>query len=105
APGWQTRPGGRMHAVALRQRETDGAGGRGRERRRAARDRRQKAVVIVRADPAVNSVEAGISEVWQMLVGGQLKVMSHLTKWLREFRRYHRDDKGTGKIVKLRRPP
>jgi hypothetical protein len=26
--------------------------------------------------------------------------MSHLTNWLREFRRYHRDDKGTGKIVK-----
>jgi hypothetical protein len=25
--------------------------------------------------------------------------MSHLTNWLREFRRYHRDDKGTG-IVK-----
>jgi len=33
-------------------------------------------------------------------VGGQLKVMSHLTNWLREFRRYHRDDKGTRKIVK-----
>jgi hypothetical protein len=54
----------------------------------------------LRLQPAVNSVEAGISEVWQMLVGGQLKVMSHLTNWLREFRRYHRDDKGTGKIVK-----
>jgi len=26
--------------------------------------------------------------------------MSHLTNWLREFRRYHRDDRGAGKIVK-----
>jgi hypothetical protein len=33
-------------------------------------------------------------------VGVKPKVMSDLTNWLREFRRYHRDDKGTGKIVK-----
>jgi len=26
--------------------------------------------------------------------------MSHLINWQREFRQYHRDDKGTGKIVK-----
>jgi terminase large subunit-like protein len=29
-----------------------------------------------------------------------LKVMASLTNWLREFRKYHRDDKGSGKIVK-----
>ena len=26
--------------------------------------------------------------------------MASLTNWLREFRKYHRDDKGSGKIVK-----
>lgn len=51
-------------------------------------------------EPATNTVEAGITEVWQLLVGGRLKVMAHLTSWLREFRNYHRDDKGSGKIVK-----
>jgi phage terminase large subunit-like protein len=50
--------------------------------------------------PAVNAVEAGIAEVWNLLVSGQLKVMASLTNWLREFRKYHRDDKGSGKIVK-----
>jgi phage terminase large subunit-like protein len=49
---------------------------------------------------AVNAVEAGITEVWQLLVSGQLKVMESCTNWLREFRKYHRDDKGSGKIVK-----
>jgi hypothetical protein len=50
--------------------------------------------------PAVNAVEAGITEVWNLLVSGQLKVMASLTNWFREFRKYHRDDKGSGKIVK-----
>src|SRR5262249_21120253 len=53
-----------------------------------------------RAAPAVNAVEAGITEVWNLLVSGRLKVMASLTNWLREFRKYHRDDKGSGKIVK-----
>jgi phage terminase large subunit-like protein len=50
--------------------------------------------------PAVNAVEAGITEVWNLLVCGRLKVMASLHNWLREFRKYHRDDKGSGKIVK-----
>lgn len=50
--------------------------------------------------PAVNAVEAGISEVWQLLVSGRLKVQAHLHNWFREYRKYHRDDKGFGKIVK-----
>ena len=50
--------------------------------------------------PAVNAVEAGITEVWNLLVSGRLKVMASLHNWLREFRKYHRDDKGSGKIVK-----
>jgi len=50
--------------------------------------------------PAVNAVEAGITEVWNLLVSGQLKVLASLTNWFREFRKYHRDDKGSGKIVK-----
>jgi Terminase RNaseH-like domain len=49
---------------------------------------------------AENAVEAGITEVWNLLVSGQLKVMESLTNWLRELRKYHRDDKGAGKIVK-----
>jgi hypothetical protein len=49
---------------------------------------------------ADNAVEAGITEVWNLLVSGRLKVMASLTNWLREFRKYHRDDKGAGKIVK-----
>lgn len=50
--------------------------------------------------PAVNAVEAGIAEVWQLMVGGRLKVMTNLQNWLKEYRQYHRDDKGNGKIVK-----
>jgi hypothetical protein len=50
--------------------------------------------------PAVNAVEAGITEVWNLLVSGQLKVLASLTNWFREFRKYHRDDKGSGRIVK-----
>jgi phage terminase large subunit-like protein len=50
--------------------------------------------------PAVNAVEAGITEVWNLLVSGRLKVMASLHDWFREFRKYHRDDKGSGKIVK-----
>jgi hypothetical protein len=50
--------------------------------------------------PAENAVEAGITEVWNLLVSGRLKVMASLTNWFREFRKYHRDDKGSGKIVK-----
>ena len=50
--------------------------------------------------PAVNAVEAGITEVWNLLVSGRLKVMESLVNCLREFRKYHRDDKGSGKVVK-----
>ena len=50
--------------------------------------------------PADNAVESGITEVWNLLVSGQLKIMASLTNWFREFRKYHRDDKGSGKIVK-----
>ena len=50
--------------------------------------------------PVVNAVEAGITETWNLLVSGRLKVMASLHNWFREFRKYHRDDKGSGKIVK-----
>ncbi len=50
--------------------------------------------------PAENAVEAGIAEVWNLMVSGRLKVMESLSNWLGEFRKYHRDDKGSGKIVK-----
>lgn len=51
-------------------------------------------------DIAENSVEAGITDVWQLMVSGRLKVQRHLSNWFREFRKYHRDEKGSGKIVK-----
>jgi len=51
-------------------------------------------------EPAVNAVEAGITEVWQLLIAGRLKVMSNCQNWFKEYRQYHRDDKGNGKIVK-----
>jgi hypothetical protein len=50
--------------------------------------------------PGVNAVEAGITEVWNLLISGRLKVMASLSNWFREFRKYPRDDKGSGKIVK-----
>ena len=48
--------------------------------------------------PAVNAVEAGLTEVWNLMVSGRLKVQEHLHNWRSEFRKYHRDEKG--KIVK-----
>ena len=48
--------------------------------------------------PASNAVETGIQEVWQLLVSGQLKVMTNCQNWLSEFRKYHRDEQG--RIVK-----
>lgn len=50
--------------------------------------------------PAENAVDARMTEVWSLLVSGRLKVMASLTNWFREFRKYHRDDQGSGKIVK-----
>jgi len=49
---------------------------------------------------AENAVEAGITEVWNLFISGRLKVMESLQNWRREFSKYHRDDKGAGKIVK-----
>lgn len=48
--------------------------------------------------PAINTVESGLTEVWNLLVSGRLKVQAHLHNWRSEFRKYHRDEKG--KIVK-----
>lgn len=48
--------------------------------------------------PAINAVEAGLTEVWNLLVSGRLKVQEHLHNWRSEFRKYHRDEHG--KIVK-----
>jgi Terminase RNaseH-like domain len=48
--------------------------------------------------PAENAVKTGIQTVWEAFVDGSLKVMPSCENWLREFRKYHRDEKG--KIVK-----
>lgn len=47
---------------------------------------------------AINSVEAGIYEVWQRLSTGRFKVFQSCQNWIYEFRLYRRDEKG--KIVK-----
>jgi hypothetical protein len=45
--------------------------------------------------PANHAVEAGITELWQGLVSGTLKVFSlRMQNWLAEYRRYRRDEKG-----------
>ncbi|WP_226018422.1 hypothetical protein [Novosphingobium sp. FKTRR1] len=48
--------------------------------------------------PAINSVEAGIYELWTLLSVGRFKVFSTLTAWAGEYRLYRRDEHG--KIVK-----
>jgi hypothetical protein len=48
--------------------------------------------------PAKNSVESGLWDVWQLLVSGKLKIFKSCQNWLSEFRKYHRDE--DGKIVK-----
>ena len=50
-------------------------------------------------EPAVNAVEAGLTETWNLLVSGRLVVQEHLSNWRSEFRKYHRDEQG--KIVKV----
>jgi len=48
--------------------------------------------------PAMNAVEAGIYQVWQLMSSGKLKVFASLGNWLQEFRLYQRDT--DGKVVK-----
>ena len=52
----------------------------------------------LRLQPAQNTVEAGLTEVWNLLVSGRLVIQDHLTNWRSEFRKYHRDEQG--RIVK-----
>lgn len=52
-------------------------------------------LVLTKAD---NAVEAGIHETFQRLSTGRLRVFSTMQNWLKEYRLYHRDEKG--KIVK-----
>lgn len=48
---------------------------------------------------AINSVEAGIYEVWQRMSSGRLKVFKSLGNWFSEYRLYRRDERG--RIVKV----
>lgn len=43
---------------------------------------------------ARNTIEAGLSMVWQMMSCGQLKVFSSCRNWFMEFRMYHKDEHG-----------
>lgn len=47
---------------------------------------------------ADNAVEAGIMCIWTRMITGRLKVCSNCANWFREFRKWHRDEKGV--IVK-----
>jgi phage terminase large subunit-like protein len=44
--------------------------------------------------PASNAVEAGLFETLSRMSTGRLKVFNTLTRWLKEFRAYQRDEKG-----------
>jgi hypothetical protein len=48
----------------------------------------------LRLETADNAVEAGISEVWQLLASGMLKVFRSLKYWFAEKRLYRRDERG-----------
>lgn len=48
---------------------------------------------------ANNAVEAGLQQVWHLLVSGKLKVFKSLGYWLEEYRKYQRDEKGHVKKV------
>ena len=56
---------------------------------------RSEGLILHKAD---NAVEAGIFELWTRLSTGRLKVFNTMVGWLKEFRMYHRDEKG--QIVK-----
>jgi phage terminase large subunit-like protein len=53
----------------------------------------------LRLEPAQNTVEAGLTQTWNLLVSGRLVVQEHLSNWRSEFRKYHRDEQG--RIVKV----
>lgn len=52
----------------------------------------------LRLEPAVNAVEAGLTQTWNLMVSGRLKIQEHLRNLRGELRKYHRDEHG--KIVK-----
>lgn len=45
-------------------------------------------------EPAINSVEAGLYQMWQRLSTGRYKVFQSCSSWIAEFRLYRRDEKG-----------
>lgn len=48
----------------------------------------------LKIEPAENAVQSGLDQVWNLLIEERLKVFKSCSSWLREFRTYHRDDKG-----------
>lgn len=50
--------------------------------------------------PADNDVERGIMAMFEAFSTGRFRVFRNCENWFKEFRQYHRDSKGTGKIVK-----
>ena len=52
----------------------------------------------LKLEMADNAVEAGLFDVWTLLISGRLKILERMSRTLAEFRKYHRDEKGN--IVK-----
>jgi hypothetical protein len=100
---YQGREEPSIHAAAVRARGEWITGvidpaARGRSQKDGAELMQAYVDLGLNVTPSKNAVEAGITLVWQALVGGRLKVFSSLQHFLQEFRLYRRDE--NGKIVK-----
>ena len=91
-----------IHAAAIRARGEWIPGvidpaSRGRSQRDGVQLMKDYKDLGLRLNPAINSVDAGISGLWQRMSTGNLKVFSSLTNFAKEFVLYRRNLKG--KIV------
>ena len=93
----RSEPGLQVQAIRARGRTIPGVidpASRGRSQvdgRQLIQDYRDLGLDITEAK---NAVEAGLYDVWQMLVSGQLKIFDNLLNLLEEYRVYRRDEKG-----------
>jgi hypothetical protein len=88
-----------LHAVSIKARGEWIPGvidpaARGRQQGDGKRLIEQYIAAGLNLEAADNSVEAGIYEIRQRLLGGRLKVFKSLANWLKEYRLYRRDEKG-----------
>lgn len=92
------------HAMAIRSRGTylDGVidpAARGRSQKDGSRLIDSYCELGLNLHPADNAVETGLLDMWTMMISGRFRVFGdRCPNWVREFRKYHRDEKGA--IVK-----